>query len=161
MEFIVGSSIVKTGTKTQFLILILLGAFIYNFWEDVAISALQIYAISGHPHSKRLLGEYYAAKAREANIKATDYFQQALDGYKIKLPGTPVEHRMWIEFLIGTQYECGKGVEPDLEEARVWYQRSIKSGLPSGKTMFDQITAALIRASLNKHSNNSQNTTKK
>lgn len=138
----------KTGTKSQFFILLLLCGIIYAFWLEIAIGLLHIYSLTGHPHSKRLLGEYYAVQASEATSKAALYFQQALNGYKISLPGTPTEHRKWIEFLIGNQYECGKGVEPNLAEAKLWYQRAIKSGLPSGKTMFDQIHESLIKAKL-------------
>jgi hypothetical protein len=143
----------KTGTKTQFFILLLLGAFIYNFWLEIAISVIHIYAISGHPHSKRLLGEYYATQANEATIKSAFYFQQALAGYKISLPGSSIEHRKWIEYLIGNQYECGKGVEPNLAEAKIWYQKAIKSGLPSGKNMFENITESLRNAKLNEQKN--------
>lgn len=136
----------KTGTKLQGIILFLLCLVIYSFWLDIAIGMLHIYSLTGHPHSKRMLGEYYAAQAHEANSKAATYFQQALVGYKIKLPGTAAEHRRWIEFLIGNQYEYGKGVSPNLAEAKIWYQKAINSGLPSGKTMFEQLNEALVKA---------------
>lgn len=133
----------KSGTKVQILILLLLFAVIYSFRLEIMINAIQFYALKGHPHSKRLLGEYYAAQANEASAKAAFYFQQALEEYKIVLPGTPAEQRKWIEYLIGNQYECGKGVAPNLEKAKFWYQQAVKNGLPSGKTIFDQIKETL------------------
>ena len=134
----------KIGTRTQFLTLILLLTLIYTFWIEIILGFAHLYALTGNPHSRRLLGEYYATRANEDTAKAAVYFQQALEGYKMALPGTPKEQRKWIEFLIGNQYECGKGLEPDLEEAKYWYKKAIKSGLPtSSKSMLDQIYSSL------------------
>jgi TPR repeat protein len=133
----------KIGTKAQFGIIILLGIFIYVFWLELLIGTIHIYALTGNAHSKRILGEYYAAKSADASVKAAMYFQQALESYEKKLPGTPEEQRKWIEFLIGNQYECGKGVSADLIKAKYWYQQAIKNGFPKEKTSLDRINEAL------------------
>lgn len=125
------------------------------------IGCLQIYALTGNAHSKRLLGEYYATISTESSAKAAVYFQQALKGYKINLPGTPIEQKRWIEYLIGNQYECGKGVEPDLAKAKHWYQEAIKNGFPKGKNMLDEINQALSGVKSNEKATDDPKKTKK
>jgi hypothetical protein len=136
----------KIGTKTQFSMLMLILLLVYTFWFDIAIGCLHVYAaITKNPHGEKLLGEYYLTMSTDYSSKAAIYFQKAMQGYKIQLPGTPVEQKRWIEYIIGNQYECGKGVEPNLIKAKYWYQEAVKDGFPKGKDMLDKISELLTQ----------------
>ena len=136
----------KLSFKTKFGMLALSAFLVYTFWFNIAIGCLHVYAFAtDNTHGKRLLGEYYAAKSIDYSVKANIYFKQDLEGYKIKLAKPQTKHKAQIELLIGNQYEFGKGVEPDLEQANSWYKKAIKDCLPQDKLTLDLIYEALNR----------------
>src|SRR5690606_31734926 len=90
--------------------------------------------------------EYYSQKARHNSQQAAVHFQKALYGYKMALPLASEQHQKWIEFIIGTHYECGRGVPLDLYEAHKWYKRSVEHGFVEGQEMLERVSEALRKA---------------
>ena len=144
----------KIGTKIQALILVLSLSLAYVCRVDIMIGCIKLYTLTGNPHSKRIMGEYYASQAKESATIAAWYFQQALEGYKMKLPGVAADQQKWIEYLIGSQYECGKGVPADLEQAKYWYRKALDNGLPTDNSTLQHMHEALKKATSKKKKSN-------
>lgn len=133
----------KSNKHFHFTLVIIIAAFIFVFWEELIAGGLHIWAWSGNPHAERALGEYYNIKAWRNSRLAAIHYQHALNLYKMDLPLASENQRRWIEFIIGTHYECGRGVPADLQKAREWYQRSVDNGFSSGREMLDRVKEAL------------------
>lgn len=124
-------------------LLLIIAGFIFVFWEELIAAGLHIYSWTGSPYAERALGEFYSHKASLESRRAAIHFQKALYGYKLELPLANADHQKWIEFIIGTHYECGRGVPPDLKEAQKWYQRSVEHGFVEGQEMLERVSEAL------------------
>lgn len=133
----------KRTTKFQYITLILVIALCYLFRYELFVGGLYLYSKTGSADAERMLGEYYSEKSMIASRRATIHFQEALYRYKIALPLAPKEQQQWIEFLIGTHYECGRGVPEDLKEARSWYRSSAEKGFKPSKDMLKRVDQAL------------------
>jgi len=124
--------------KTVFSIpMLLVYWFCYYFRYELFLLLMQFYANHfsyGQPFVERLIGEAYFSRSYEYNTRASHYFQKSLAFYEkdIELQ-TDKQAKGREAFLIGGQYECGKGVEVNLKLARHWYEMAIANGYTEAK----------------------------
>ena len=129
----------KIGTRTQFSILLLMGTLIYCYWVDVAMSFVRLYSLTGSFYSQRMLGEYHSFKSLANSREAEEYFRQALANGKEELQDSSTAHKEWVEYFIGTQYSCGKGVKQNKLEAKKWYEKSAAGGLAAADSAIEDL----------------------
>ncbi len=118
-----------TTKKFKVTLFIIVLAFIYTLKEEILIGCFHLYSYVDSPSAHRVLGEIYSERAYRNTKNASHHFVIALEANRKKLPLTKGEKRGIIEYIIGTHYECGRGVKPNLEEARKWYAKAVKSGV--------------------------------
>jgi len=139
----------KKGTAIQFTTLILLIVLGYFYKSELYLGVLYAYSFTGSPHAERLIGEHYNYKSYRLAKKSAIHLQKALYRYKMALPIAPREQKKWIEYIIGTHYHCGRGVNENMLAARQWYQNAADKGALSGKAMLDMMNQALEKIEQN------------
>lgn len=135
----------KTSKKFKITLIFIILAFIFTLKEEIIIGLANAYRIINKPDAHRMLGEIYSQRSYEATKKAAYHFQIALSGYKNQLTKPELSNidKGMIEFIIGTHYECGRGVNKDIDEAKVWYKKSIESGFVDGAKVLEQLKETL------------------
>lgn len=136
----------KIGTLPQLFILLLVGSLCYLFWIEIAMGTLRLVSLTGNYYSDRLLGEYYAFKTFDNSKRASFYFKKAAESGFKELDD---ENNKFIEFLIASQYECGKGVERNLHSAEFWYEQAKKNGHPQAHKVLNKLRKKMLQKQKN------------
>lgn len=135
----------RKGRKFVFTVGILTCTAVYVFWEQIIIGGLFAYSFATNKAvGKRLIAEYYSDRSQRYAQHAALYFQKALAQYKqeVKLPES--RQQQLIKFLIGTHYECGRGVPVNVRQAKEWYQQALKEDSNS-EHVLQHLNDALLR----------------
>jgi TPR repeat protein len=140
---------VKAVLKSIFSIpMILLYILIYVFRFELAIFALSGYThyfSTGKAFSERLLGEFYFTQAQRFDLLAKGHFDQSLILYTKYLDETKdPDEKGRVEMLIGSQYECGKGVSTDFNMAKQWYKAASQHGNIAAQEALQKLEARAI-----------------
>ncbi|MEY3182622.1 MAG: hypothetical protein RLZ35_607 [Pseudomonadota bacterium] len=128
----------KSVLKNVFSIpMLLVYILVYVFRLPIMIFILTGYTHYIDPHSpfsERIIGEFYFSESRHADALATLHFNKSLSLYTQKLADTTNPNTKGrIEALIGSQYECGKGVAIDIAKAKQWYSSAATHGNTDAK----------------------------
>ena len=123
--------------------MILVYILVYIFRYPIMIYILTLYTQYfdfGKAFTERLIGEFYFAESRRDDAKANKHFSISLEIYQdqLKKVNDPDEQAR-IEALIGSQYECGKGVKPSLIKAREYYESASKKGNVDASTALSSL----------------------
>jgi len=139
---------IKAFLKTVFSIpMLLLYWFCYHFRYDLLLMILQFYANHfsfGQPFVDRLIGESYFSQSYIYAKQASGYFQKSLAFYE-----KDFEHQKDMKikgeeaFLIGSQYECGKGVDADPKKAQQWYETAVNIGYSEAEPALNRVADRL------------------
>lgn len=135
----------KTANTFKITTIMLILLVLYLLRDEFILGGLRIYALTKSPHAYRLIGEFYNDKSYHASKHAAVYFQKALAGYKDLVKTGPENERKYIEYIIGTHYECGLGTDVNLKEAKDWYEKSVKDGNIDGSQNLEKVKQALTK----------------
>ena len=127
------------------MIIIYIMVYVFRFQIMIFIlSGYVKYFNFGKAFTERLIGEFYFAESRHADTSAKQHFTDSMNLYKQELTQItdPIAQGR-IEALLGSQYECGKGVEPDLATAKQWYESASKKGNVEAQQGLNQINQLL------------------
>jgi TPR repeat protein len=119
---------VKKFRPIVIFILVICLSIAYVLKDEILLTGVSIYALSGSGTAQQLIGEYYADKSRTYNKKANEYFTNSLMIYKSKYTKLDPRKQGAVAHIIGSNYECGKGVESNKDEAKKWYEESNRKG---------------------------------
>lgn len=139
----------KTVLKKIFSIPMLLIYFlVYVFRFPIMIFMLTAYShyfSYGKAFTERLIGEFYFSESRHFDAQAKTHFDISLLLYTQELEKIKDPHAKGrIEALIGSQYECGKGVTADLAMAKQWYRAAIEHGNAEAGQALNNLEAHLL-----------------
>lgn len=129
--------------------MILLYVIVYHFRFEIMILILQLYTSFfsyGKAFTERMIGEFYFSQSHLYAQEASSYFHKSMDFYKAGLEKAEPSKRGQMEFLIGSQYECGKGVKADVQEAKRWYEAAVKHGYSDAGRALDQLDQMLKKS---------------
>jgi TPR repeat protein len=109
------------------------------------LTAYTNYFSQGKAFTERLIGEFYFSESRRFDALAKTHFDISLLLYTKELAETkdPLTKGR-IEALIGSQYECGKGVSIDLGMAKQWYQAASGHGNLEAQQALNNVEAHLL-----------------
>lgn len=140
----------KTARKFKITVIIITIALIYVLKEEITLGIIHLYAYTNQPFAHRVLGEIYSERSLKDSKKAAYHFQIALQEYKNELKLAPEDQKKFIQFIIGTHYECGRGTDLDLEKAKEWYSKAVDSGYVEGMDVLQRVNEALKEIEKNK-----------
>ena len=128
--------------------MLLVYGLVYVFRFPIMIFILTAYShyfSQGKAFTERLIGEFYFSESRSYDALAKAHFDLSLLLYTKELVATkdPLEKGR-IEALIGSQYECGKGVAVDLNMAKQWYQTASGHGNLEAQQALNNLEAQLL-----------------
>ncbi len=140
----------KTVLKSIFSIpMLLIYLLVYVFRFPIMIFILTAYTqyfSPGKAFIERLIGEFYFSEAQHFDEKATIHFANSLQLYTQKLDtSNDLNEKGRIETLIGSQYECGKGVTTDLAMAKQWYKTAIEHGNTEAQQALNNLEARILK----------------
>jgi TPR repeat protein len=109
------------------------------------LTAYTHYFSYGKAFTERIIGEFYFSESSSFDALAKTHFDASLLLYTKKLSETtdPITKGR-IEALIGSQYECGKGVTANLAMAKEWYKTASAHGNLEAKQALNNLEAHLI-----------------
>jgi hypothetical protein len=121
---------------------------VYVFRFPIMIFLLSLYADNfsyGKAFTERLIGEFYFTQSRHFDNLAKAHFDISLLLYTEELNKTSdIKLKGQIEALIGSQYDCGKGVTANAPMARQWYKAAVAHGNQEAQKALQELEARVL-----------------
>lgn len=142
-----------TRTQLGLLTVAVAAGLIYLSFEELSIAGMKMLANNGDTHAHQIIAEYHNQKAYQHTTMAAEHYQKALAGYMKDVKIAQGQEKAAIEFILGTHYECGKGIQVDLDKAKEWYLLSSKDGSDTGDAALTRLRQELMKRSKENNAN--------
>jgi hypothetical protein len=141
----------KNFSVVRFVCLLGLFGLMYLFHQEIVVKALVLYnKMSPSPAIEHRIANYYRGTARLNSQTAYGLYLDAMKHYEELLKNASISDKVLINVNIAKLYECGKGVLPNLLQAKSHYEQALANAeqAKNEKSAVDEKIVANIKQSL-------------
>lgn len=123
------------------LLLIVLLILFYN--EILALGLRMYVAFTDSPRASVLLAQYYNNASLQNAQKAERFYRESFEQFKSHAQTGTEQDKFRAAINLAHMYECGQGTSQDMNQAKSWYQQSLKTATDDQKKAIEQKLATL------------------